>query len=255
MMVSFKGILKYLIYLFIAAWMFLLGIVVGRGTSPVTFDTQKFQERLEMLARKQDAENKPVPKKVDLEFYGALNHPIPVEGSPASKQMKEISPKKEVAIPEPEDGSPVPLLTSLKKKTYKSRPSKTVKPAPSPVSSSVNKTAEKRRQADAQEGIKTLKSKTVATKTKPKSDTPKPASGSYTIQIAAYENFKDAVSQMAALEKKGFASYRVKATIKGKTWYRVRTGSFSTHAQAKKMNERLKKAGIKSPMIIKKEQR
>ena len=251
MMVSFKGILKYLIYLFIAAWMFLLGIVVGRGTSPVTFDTQKFQERLEMLAKKQDAESKPVPKKVDLEFYGALNHPIPVEGSPASKQMKEISPKKEVVIPEPEDGSPVPLLTSLKKKTYKSRPSKTVKVAPSPVSSSVNKTAEKRRQADAQEGIKTLKSKTVATKTK--NDVPKPASGSYT--IAAYENFKDAVSQMAALEKKGFASYRVKATIKGKTWYRVRTGSFSTHAQAKKMNERLKKAGIKAPMIIKKGQR
>lgn len=254
MMVSFKGILKYLIYLFIAAWMFLLGIVVGRGTSPVTFDTQKFQERLEMLAKRQDAENKPVPKKMDLEFYGALNHPIPVEGSPASKQMKEISPKKEVAIPEPakNDTSPLPLLTSLKKKTYKTRPAKAVKATPPPL---VNKKADKKEQGGAQAGIETLRSKTVATKTKPKNDTPKPASGSYTIQIAAYENFKDAVSQMAILEKKGFASYRVKATIKGKTWYRVRTGSFSTRAQAKKMNERLRKAGIKAPMIIKKGQR
>ncbi|MCK5836987.1 MAG: hypothetical protein KAH09_06940 [Desulfobacula sp.] len=49
-MISFKRILKYLIYTFIAGWMFLLGIMVGRGTSPVTFDTQKFQKRLEAIA-------------------------------------------------------------------------------------------------------------------------------------------------------------------------------------------------------------
>ncbi len=45
----FKGVLKYIIYIFIGGWLFLLGVMAGRGTSPVTFETQGFQERLRPL--------------------------------------------------------------------------------------------------------------------------------------------------------------------------------------------------------------
>ena len=78
------------------------------------------------------------------------------------------------------------------------------------------------------------------------------AQGRYTIQVAAYKSFTDAVTQMALLEKKGFASYRTLGKKKGVTWYRVRVGSFATRKAASLYAEKLKHAKIEA-MIIKKE--
>ncbi|MCP4720035.1 MAG: SPOR domain-containing protein, partial [Desulfobacteraceae bacterium] len=76
--------------------------------------------------------------------------------------------------------------------------------------------------------------------------------GMYTIQVAAYKSFADAVTQMAILEKKGFASYRTLGKKQGVTWYRVRVGSFSTRDEANLYLGKLKQAKIDA-MIIKKE--
>jgi len=226
-MVSFKGSLKYLIYLFIAGWMFLLGIMVGRGSSPVTFDTQKFQKRLEIIA-KEFGEKKGVQKKINLKFYDVLDHPVPEERVPPKNKPLEIIPKKETITIAGE----IPVKTSRKKQTFKKKPNK------------------------AKIRIKELKP--VKTKTRPPEQLPdklidkKVSKGKYTIQIAAYKEFKDAVTQMTILEKKGFSSYRVRGQKEGVTWYRIRTGSFATYDEAKKIKEKLKKAKINS-MIIKKE--
>lgn len=67
-----KGISKYAVYIFICGWMFFLGIIVGRGYSPVTFDTGNFHERLAELIDKTKEEKRP---KISLEFYDALNQP------------------------------------------------------------------------------------------------------------------------------------------------------------------------------------
>ena len=40
---------RYLLVFFVAAWMFVLGVLVGRGTAPVHFDTQALQEELAAL--------------------------------------------------------------------------------------------------------------------------------------------------------------------------------------------------------------
>ncbi len=233
MMVSFKGILKYLIYIFIAAWMFLLGIVVGRGTSPVTFDTKKFQERLEFIAKEHGKENYQEKKEVDLEFFGELKHPIPIEGSNRAKNSTEIIPKKETPVPEiSEEGIPMKLSRKTltdRRHLIKDKPQKTAQ-------------------------VKIAKSVKPASKVKQTANVAEPSdtkNGKYTIQIAAHKEFKDAVTQMAQLEKKGFTTYREKSNVKGETWYRVRIGSFSTLSQAKEFNERLKKARIKT-LIIKK---
>jgi cell division protein FtsN len=76
--------------------------------------------------------------------------------------------------------------------------------------------------------------------------------GKYTIQVAAYQKFTDAVTHMADLERKGFAAYRIKAKKDGITWYRVRIGSFAGYEAAKKYMEKLNKAKIRA-MIIKRE--
>ena len=193
----------------------------------MTFDTQKFQKRLEIIA-KEFGEKKGVQKKINLKFYDVLDHPVPEERVPPKNKPLEIIPKKETITIAGE----IPVKTSRKKQTFKKKPNK------------------------AKTRIKELKP--VKTKTRPPEQLPdklidkKVSKGKYTIQIAAYKEFKDAVTQMTILEKKGFSSYRVRGQKEGVTWYRIRTGSFATYDEAKKIKEKLKKAKINS-MIIKKE--
>jgi cell division protein FtsN len=64
----------------IAAWMFFLGVMVGRGTAPVSFDVEKLRKELisvkeELLQKeKKDAEKEAekISKKLDLDFYETL---------------------------------------------------------------------------------------------------------------------------------------------------------------------------------------
>lgn len=192
--------------------MFVLGIMVGRGTAPVEFDTKKFQKRLAAIAN-ESGEKKRVQKKINLKFYDALDKPVPEEHEPSENNSLEIMPKKEIAVTSAEN-----VEHKIKRK------------------------------------LATLKKKADKVKTDNKADkTVKKEKGRYTIQIAAHKNFKDAVSHMALLEKKGFSSYRVKGQKEGTTWYRIRTGPFATFAEAEKFQEKLEKAKIKS-IILKKGQ-
>lgn len=96
----------------------------------------------------------------------------------------------------------------------------------------------------------TLKAKTdIEANGIPKIKLPKIKQGKYTIQIAAYKEFKDAITQMARLEEKGFSSYRVKGGKDGAAWYRVRIGSFASRDEAHKIIEKLNSAGIKAQIV------
>ena len=226
-MISFKGILKYLVYTFIAGWMFLLGIMVGRGTSPVTFDTQGFQKRLEIIAN-EFGEKKDIPGKMDLKFYDALDSPVQEENVLSKKKPLEIMPKKEILkneipineIPEKETLEKETLVASDILPLKKSRKKLTFK-----------KITQKAKTDIGANGI------------------PKIKQGKYTIQIAAYKEFKDAITQMARLEEKGFSSYRVKGGKDGATWYRVRIGSFASWDEAQIIIKKLNSAGIKAQII------
>lgn len=70
-----KGTLRYAITVFIAGWMFFLGIMVGRGNSPVTFDTRGFQERLATIAREYGKAS-PAGEKIELQIYDTLDEPV-----------------------------------------------------------------------------------------------------------------------------------------------------------------------------------
>ena len=75
----------------------------------------------------------------------------------------------------------------------------------------------------------------------------------YTIQVAAYQNYEDAVAETTELEEMGFSPYQEKAQKNGKLWYRVRVGNFASLEHAKIAKTWLSKAGIDS-IIIKREQ-
>jgi cell division septation protein DedD len=254
---SFNNILKSVIYVLMGAWMFVLGIMVGRGTAPVTFETRGFQERLQDIVKaygKTQIAGDP-DSKMALHYYDALNDPvtpeemaIPIPAKDRDSNFPEAGPSAgampaggsanskfgvdseagEASAPEiGENGPPVafPVKTSLKTATLK----KTAAPA---------------------QGLAETR----------KSETPQPAQtdqrldadGVYTIQVAAFKSFKDAVTQMAILDEKGFAATRTSKRIDGITWYRVRVGGFATRDAAARHLETLNQAGING-MIIKKD--
>jgi len=223
-MLLLKGGIRGAVYLFIGGWLFFLGILVGRGASPVTFDTKPFHERLETILQPLGKTDGP-EEKMDLQFYDALNRPVRQEVSGKKNNPNEIIPKKEAGplLTQPLVAQVIPVKTSMKTATRKKVTGKKipkgddslVKIKKSPVEKAVVK-------------------------------------GGYTIQVAAYNAFADAVTRMALLEKKGFASYRVLGKNGGVTWYRVRVGSFTTKDAASRYFEKLKEAKIDG-MIIKKE--
>jgi cell division protein FtsN len=187
-MSGFREVRKYLIYAFIAGWMFFLGVLTGRGTIPVHFDTKDFSDRLATIAQSL-SKGKKSDEKLDLDFYhGLVNDSVIIE------------PK------EPEAETPT----------------------------NTDKASEPKSQNRQKTDIKQTK-------------------GSYTLQVAAYQNYKDAAAEVIELEKMGFSSYQVKTKYGGKVWYRVRIGSFLSLKHAKTAKTLLNKAGIDS-IIFKKEQ-
>ncbi|MCP4020551.1 MAG: SPOR domain-containing protein [Desulfobacteraceae bacterium] len=244
-MASFNRILKYSIYIFIIGWIFLLGILVGRGTAPVTFDTQQFQKRLAAIAnehgQKKEADSE---EKLELQFYKVLDKPVQEEepaplnpGKP--NKSSEIIPQKIDEVPQN-----IPVKKSRKYETFKTSAKKQVsKPETKPSSQKQKKTQTLKKEPNPTPE----KSAKKVQKDQPKEKT---VNVSYTIQIAAYKDFKDAVSQMADLKKNGFDSYRIKAQKDGQTWYRVRSGSFKTKTLADQYLKKLKKVNING-MVIK----
>lgn len=245
-----KGLLKYSFIFIVAAWMFFLGILVGRGTSPVTFDTGDFQARLETIADNFASQQK-TPEKIELKFYDVLDRPDtePVllsnkesrksmtgsknkaDISRKTKDIKAKEPPPARSIPEKEPPkNALPLKLSLKKQTRKKASVQVVKKE--------SRSLEKK--AVQGSGLKKEPNATAENI---------PSKKKYTVQIAAFQDFKDAVSHMAALEKKGVSSYRVKAMKDGKIWYRVRAGAFETFEAAAAFKKKLEHAKIKALII------
>ncbi len=78
---------------------------------------------------------------------------------------------------------------------------------------------------------------------KPKADKPKEpdtASGTfYVVQVASLDEGKQAAKMVDRLVKKGYPAYYYKIIIKGRSYYRVRCGTFNTRAEAMDIQNRL----------------
>lgn len=233
-----RGVLKYGAILLVVSGMFVVGILVGRGTSPVSFDTRKFQKRLADIAGRYEEKNSGA-EKVKLEFYDALDDPVP-----SKTTVKKAVPAK------PDIPQPLPVKTAADKVIEKKAPALPEPSVPPPVVKADSPVPVKQSLK-----FKTVKKKTAAISGSAGSETgtPEPSipeSGPYTIQVASYPDFKDALAHMADLEKKGFPVHRTTWTGDGKTWYRVRVGAFPTMEAARKYLERLNAQKIDG-MIIK----
>lgn len=202
--------------IFTSAWMFVLGIFVGRGTAPVNFDIEKLQKELMALREtviKEEQKRFQVfteaaQKKTNLGFYEALKdtaHETELK-TKTTEQKKEPMPKrvvsKTVTIP-----------------TAKQRPS-------------------------------AMKIEPVSTNKKTDPHTANQSKTGLTIQVASLRDVKIADEMVETLKKKGYNAYRTIGKVPGKgVWYRVRVGQFKTKSEAESTMKRLKKDNLSAYLV------
>ena len=231
---------RYLAITLISAWMFVLGILVGRGTAPVKFDIEKLSRELEEL-RAADIKKQMAPVEVEadeektkttLGFYEELKKSDPVSITP-EKPRRDLNTSQ--AKQQKVGGA-----TTAKTATA-------VKKGPDPKSSPSTKKA----------------AATNAPEKKPDAETVAPEKGSVpsatesaanakgvTIQVASLKALNDADALVKKLKGKGYPAYKTIAVVPDKgIWFRIRVGSYSSREATTDTIGRLKKEGFR-PMVV-----
>ena len=213
---------QYLLVFFVAAWMFVLGVLVGRGTAPVHFDTQALQEELAalrdaMLKKEREAVEKAIrgeDEKAPLEFYEALKK----DGLDTTVQIP--APAVSTAEPPPRAEMSESVQPPHKSRTVTMAKRSKVPEKPTPE--------------------KAPSSPPAAVKTK----------GKLTIQVASMKDGAAAERIAANLKKDGYPAYVSRIVIPDKgLWFRVRVGRYMEREQATADMTRLTR-NQKNPILV-----
>ena len=217
---KFRGTTGWLTLLvFVSAWMFFLGILVGRGTVPLPHDPDKLQKKLAEL-KEADVKAKMSRVKIntdaektqkELGFYEALKE---------SKNDTVIKKKKPPRIADKKPKQPLKKAPTVRAK----KPKTPVKATP--------ESKKTRSSAPADKSAKVEKN--------------------LAIQVGSFRNSKDAERLVRTLVEKGYPAFKTMGAVPDKgIWYRVRIGYFGTRAEAWETMKRLKKAGYGGFMVTK----
>lgn len=217
--------------LLLAVWMFVLGVLVGRGTAPVRFDIQKLQKELAALKaaalqRSESAETLPYGSSpstggidpADLKFYEDLRSARGrLDFKPAAKQ--KVRPKTAEAVKKAQP------TVAAEKKSAVSKPA-----APKKVA----KTRSEKKPATARQVVKAGSAPSPSKKPT--------ARQQVTIQVASVKSQQVASRMVRELKKKGYPAYARIGKVPGKgIWYRVRVGRFTSRQAAAGMQARLRR--------------
>ncbi len=225
---------------FLCAWMFFLGILVGRGTAPVKFDIAEIEKKIEASPKDDPGKSGKKPDQRDsatlkdktkLEFYEALKENSEDTKVPALQKPKIV--KQKIEKPDPKTVSPKPRETTPSKATSaKAISQKTGVQKSKPVKPP-------QKDSPAKEKISPVK----------KTSTTGPR---YTIQTAAFKNAQDADRLIEELKKSGYPADRAIGKVQGKgLWFRVRIGEYKSKSEALGVMKKLKKEGHKSILVMK----
>lgn len=199
-------------------WIFVLGILVGRGFLPGTVSTisdlkNQVKKLQEMVGKKEDykdIQSADQGKDPELDFYEKLN----------SKKDEA----KRTNIPEKKEEPPSEITL------FKDPPEK--KTADEVKEEAVTDTAEEK---------VTVQEETPA-KTEESSVRPPPAQEStqqYTVQIASLPEKEKAEKLITSLVEEGYDAYYYTAEVRGKNYYRVRCGRFPSRKEALEYSKKL----------------
>jgi cell division septation protein DedD len=217
-----KGLIPWIgLTLFACAWMFVLGIFVGREMVPVRFDIEKLQNELAAL------KERVIKKELD-------QYKIDSNADVTKTKMKFYETLKKT-------GKEDKLNNNNVKQKKQSLPEKTASLSKAKTPNQSIGSARKEKKS----GLK-----------KPSQDRPpaaathEPTGKNVTIQVASMRDSQDADKLVNQLKKEGYPAYRSIAKIPGKgIWYRVRVGYFKNRTEAGLMLTRLKKEKIVAVIV------
>ena len=211
--ISRKGMLVWIgLFLFVATWMFVLGILVGRGIAPVNLETESLEQELaELKALVLKKEQAKVEKqaagkgsdKPQLGFYEALKDPKDEKRykTPVAPKPKPATKPRPVVKPVPKP-PPKPAAAEKKAPAAKPVPAAAQKPAPKPAPAPAPAVAAAKK-------------------------------GRYAIQVSAVKDVNSAAKLVDRLRKKGYRAYQIRSEVPGKgVWYRVRVGAYESRDAA-----------------------
>jgi cell division septation protein DedD len=223
---------------FFLAWIFVLGIFVGRGFMPEKIsdlsglqgEISKLHDTLESKETKETKapiSSRGSEKEPELAFYDQLT---------TKKEEARINIQEE---PTHETPKPSPVTVPLKETVATQQPMKEEKPPVQMVEAPLN---EKKSPVHATAAPANDK-KTISPAVVPAAKTD---AGKYTIQLAAIAERGKAEKTVKQLKEKGFDAYYYETKVNKKTLYRIRCGKFTDRADAVKTALKLQeKTGLK----------
>jgi DedD protein len=239
-----RNLFRAALYFLAGTWLFVLGVLVGRGTAPVNFDIGKLQRQLAELKQKAVAEAekrykidlKSLGDKSDLDFYEALKG---AGGKDDVKRdldrIKPLPPAEPLPIRQ-EAAKAKPPETETGKTAQQPGPATLTEKKPEPVAV---------KKADARPPPKP-EAKTVSHPEVVQKD---PAR-TMVIQVAAMKDPKEADGLVARLKNRGYSAFRTAAEVPGRgTWYRVRIGYFRDAADAAETLGKLQRDKLKAFLV------
>jgi cell division septation protein DedD len=235
------------LFFFIAGWMFVLGILVGRRAVSLPAEARPLERELTdlktaMLEKERgkaeaQADGAADPKQ-ELGFYQALKEARPDTRFKVSRPSEPSRSAAEKAAPA--KASPPKQEVAPAAPTAQSVPAPKAEPAPAPKTETV-KNADPEAQAEAPSRV--------APKPEPAAEVEPPA-GRFTVQVAAAKEVQSAERLVAQLRSKGYPAYqlRVETADKG-VWHRVRVGAFKERQAAEAMLKKLNGDQIKGLIV------
>ena len=229
-----KGLILWIgLTLFFCAWMFVLGILVGREMVPVKFDMEKLQNELTALKEaviKKELDQYKINSNTDdsktkMGFYESLKKTGGEAGlkNDAIKHQEKPEPKK---------------TASLQKKKMSTQKTG---PAPKAKTSDLKKVTQNNPPAV---------SSSPASQARQGGQEHERAGNKFTIQVSSLKDSGIADKLVSRLKKGGFPAYRSIGKIPGKgIWYRVRVGYFNSRSEAGPTLNRLKKEKMNAIIV------
>jgi DedD protein len=228
-----RGVVVWiLLIVFIAGWMFVLGIMVGRGSAPIQIDADRLQQELAelkaALTKKEQAEMEAQASgqedgKTQLGFYEVLKEskrqPSAMPRTKPEAVVKQ-APGTAARLPLEGERKPVPSIAPAEK------PPVTEKPVGTPA----------------------IVKPQVAEKTVV--EPPAAQEGAFTIQVGAFKDADSAEQVVARLRGQGYPAYQIRSeSAEKEVWYRVRVGAFKNRAAAQDMLKKLGAAQINGIIV------
>lgn len=205
-------------------WIFVLGILVGRGFLPGTADlknqVKKFQEMVGKKEEYKDIESVDQDKDPELAFYDNLN------------SKKEEA--KRTNLPEKKEEAPAEI-TLYKDPPPEKKATGDMKEeaVTEPVQEAVKEKAEEQKETSPKtEEVKV---------TLPPAQPPVTDIQQYTVQIASLPEKEKAEKLITSLVEQGYDAYYYMAEVRGKNYYRVRVGRFDDRKSALEYSGTLEK--------------